>query len=71
MFCEKCGSNNIQVIGNVHGKVHGGSLGQSLVRLCLIICTCGLWALFARKGRGKISTTTQAVCLNCGHKWRV
>lgn len=70
MKCKKCGSENIQVVSETKGKIHGGSLGQSIGRLFLIMCTLGLW-LLVPKGRGKIKSKTKAVCIGCGHQWYI
>jgi hypothetical protein len=70
MKCGKCGNENIQVVSETKGKMHGGSFMQSLGRLFLIIITCGLW-LFVPKGRGKIKTRTKAVCTGCGKSWYI
>jgi hypothetical protein len=70
MLCQKCSSQNIQIVTETTGKVHGGSFMQSLGRLFLILCTCGLW-LLVPKGRGKIKSKTKAVCINCGNQWYI
>ena len=70
MKCQKCKSENIQVVTETTGKLHGGSFAQSLARLLLIFCTAGLW-LLVPKGRGRIKSKTKAVCLNCGSKWSI
>jgi hypothetical protein len=45
-----------------------------LMRLLLIICTCGLWLLLGKK-KSKTKTTFKnekvAVCQSCGNQWNI
>ncbi len=73
--CPKCGSNNVtfQIVqtGAVTKTKKKGCL-FGLVRLILIICTCGLWLLFGKKkAKSKTKYTNEkiAICQNCGHQW--
>ncbi len=71
MVCKKCGSENIQAVANTQGKIKKRGCLMTLVHILLIICTCGLWIIIPllRGGsKGKIKTTTDFVCLNCGSK---
>ena len=77
MKCPKCGSEEVTVTTEqVSGKtrtIHTGCLWE-LGRLCLIICTCGLWLLIGKRketGNTKFKNQTVAICQKCGHKWNV
>lgn len=77
MTCPKCGSENVTVtteqISSKTRTKHTGCL-WGIARLCLIICTCGLWILVGKRketGKTKIQNQTVAICQNCGHKWKV
>ena len=60
MICPKCNSENVSV------------QMVNTIRLCLILCTCGLWLLVpSRKGNTKIKSKSVAICQNCGHNWNV
>ena len=69
MKCNKCGSENIQVVAG-NSSVKGTGLLWRIGRLILVVCTCGLW-LIVGKRKGKIRNKTKAVCLSCGVKWDV
>lgn len=77
MKCVKCGSENVTVTSEqVSGKTSTKHMGclWSLGRMCLIVCTCGLWLIFGRKketGKTKFKSNTVAICQSCGHKWKV
>lgn len=75
MVCPKCRSTDITVqIVQEESKTTIKRVGlfRKLIRLCLVICTCGLWILVPR-GKDK-STTTYVnrkvfTCQNCGTAW--
>ena len=77
MVCPKCNSENVlvtteQVSSKTSGK--GNGCLWSIGRVCLIVCTCGLWLLVGKhKGTGKtkIKNQTVAICQDCGYKWTV
>lgn len=69
MRCPRCDSQNIQIVQG-DSRVKGNGCLWSIVRLMLILCTCGLWLLVGKRN-GKIKTSTRAVCMNCGHKWNI
>jgi DNA-directed RNA polymerase subunit M/transcription elongation factor TFIIS len=69
MVCKKCGSENIQVVQG-SSKVKDVSILRTLGRWLLILCTAGLWLLVPKR-KGTLKATTLAVCMNCGHKWKV
>lgn len=77
MICPKCSFNNIRITTEtVSSKTKSKKNGclWSLGRLCLIICTCGLWLLVGKhKGteKTKIKNRTIAICQNCGYKWEI
>lgn len=71
MTCPKCGSENVNV-QMVNSKIKTNNTGiiHSIIRLSLIVCTCGLWLLVPkRKSNSKIKSKCMAVCQNCGHHW--
>lgn len=52
MVCPKCGSENVLVTTEqTSAKTKGKNMGclWSLGRMCLIVCTCGLWLLVGKK----------------------
>ena len=69
MVCPKCGSDNIQIVQGDSRVRESGCL-WSIGRGLLIICTLGLWKIIGRR-KGKLKTKTLAVCVNCGHKWKI
>ena len=69
MNCKKCGSENIQVVAG-NSSASGKGCLWSIGRFILIICTAGLWLIIGGR-KGKITTKTRAVCLNCGNKWNI
>lgn len=77
MKCSKCGSQNVTISleqSSAKTKVRGTGCLWSLMRLILIICTCGLWLIIgARKGTNKTKFNNRkvALCQNCGHKWYI
>ena len=77
MVCPKCGSQNVNVYNEQQSaKTKGKGMGclWGLGRLCLIVCTCGLWLLIGkRKSTGKTTfeNKTAALCQACGNKWYI
>jgi transcription elongation factor Elf1 len=77
MTCTHCGSTNINVtIENVGSKtkIRKRSALGSLIRLILIICTFGLWALVGRRtgtARTKSINRKIALCQQCGASWEI
>lgn len=77
MQCPNCGSTNVNVqIEQTSAKTKSRDMGclWSIGRLCLIICTCGLWLLIGRRsktGKTKFKNRTVAICQNCGNKWYI
>lgn len=75
MKCPKCNSENVIVQSEqVSGKAgHAGSSPlHSLGRMCLIICTLGLWVLVPKhsgSSKMKFKNNTVGICQSCGHKW--
>lgn len=77
MICPKCGSQNVNVqIVQMGAKssTKGKGCLFGLMRLLLIICTCGLWLLLGKK-KSKTKTTFKnekvAVCQSCGNQWNI
>lgn len=77
MVCPKCGCQNVVVTSEqVSAKTKGRKMGclWSLGRLCLIVCTCGLWLLVGKRkttGKTTYQNRTVAICQECGNKWQV
>ena len=73
MKCPKCGSENVQVqaVTTVKTK-HRGCLGWCLWIL-LAICTIGLIIIIPllTNSKTKSKTHSEAVCQNCGYRWKV
>lgn len=77
MICPNCGSTNVNVqVLQVSAKTRKKRQGclYGLGRLCLIICTCGLWLIFGKKN-GTEKTTfnneTIGICQNCGKQFKI
>lgn len=75
MNCPKCGSDKVIVqIEQVSAKTKQRKMGclWSIGRICLIVCTAGLWLLIGKRHRTERTQYTNksvAVCQNCGNKW--
>jgi len=73
MICPKCKSDNVtvQAVTEVKEK-RRGCVGWCLWIL-LALCTCGLILIIPAitNSRHKYKTRTEAVCQNCGRRWRV
>lgn len=73
MKCNKCGSDMIQVVNDTNIKVkHRGCLSW-ILWILLAMCTFGLILIIPILTNSKIKSksTTMAVCLNCGNKWKI
>ena len=77
MKCPKCGSDNVNVqIVQTGAKTSTKGKGClfGIGRALLVICTLGLWLVFAKKkakSKTKFINEKQAVCSNCGNSWKV
>lgn len=75
MVCKKCESENVSiqmVQTSAKSKTKGKGCLFTLGRWVLIICTCGLWLIFAKKkARTKIQFKNEkiAICQACGFEW--
>lgn len=75
--CPKCGSDNVNVQfvqTGANTSTKGKGCLFTLGRWMLIICTLGLWLVFAKKSsksKTKYKNEKQAVCSSCGHSWKV
>ena len=73
MKCKKCGSENVtvQAVTNVKTK-HRGCLGWFLWIL-LACCTLGLILIIPliTNSKTKSKTHSEAVCQDCGCRWKV
>jgi DNA-directed RNA polymerase subunit RPC12/RpoP len=73
MKCPRCGSDNVtvQAITEVKTK-RRGCLGW-LLWIILAICTLGLILIIPliTNSKTKSKTHSEAVCQNCGHRWKV
>lgn len=73
MICPRCKSNNVtvQAVTNVKTK-HRGCVGW-FFWILLAICTCGLILIIplVTNSKTKTKTHTEAICQECGNRWRV
>ena len=73
MVCPKCGSNNVitQAVTTVQTK-HRGCFGW-LLWFLLAVLTIGLILIIPLITNSKTKTKvhTEAVCQNCGNRWRI
>jgi len=70
MICPRCKSENVNVVMDTNQKIKKVSLLRRLLRLTLIICTFGLWALFVPAKAGSTQSKPVALCQNCGNKFK-
>ena len=77
MTCPKCSSENVTVTTeqvSSKTKKNGAGCLWGIGRLCLIICTGGLWLLIGKhkgKEKTKIKNKTVCLCQSCAYKWYV
>ncbi|MGH4125595.1 MAG: hypothetical protein ACREV6_22005 [Clostridium sp.] len=77
MQCPKCKNENVSVtLEQIAGKTKNRNMGclWSIGRICLILCTCGLWLLIGKRketGNIKFKNKTIALCQHCGYKWEI
>ena len=73
MVCPKCGSTNVtvQAVTDIKTK-HRGCLGWC-GWLLLALFTCGLIIIIPliTNSKTKSKTHGEAVCQNCGNRWKV
>lgn len=73
MICPKCGSNfvNVQAVTNVKTK-HRGCIGWTMW-IILACLTLGLILIIPAitNTKTKTKTHTEAICQNCGCRWRI
>jgi DNA-directed RNA polymerase subunit RPC12/RpoP len=73
MVCPKCKSENVnvQAVTDVKTK-HRGCLGW-MIWILISICTLGLAIIIPllTNSKTKSKTHSEAVCQNCGHRWKV
>ncbi|MDR1002928.1 MAG: hypothetical protein LBL82_06650 [Oscillospiraceae bacterium] len=73
MKCPNCGSGDvfIQAVADIKTK-RRGCFGWAMW-IFLACCTCGLILIIpaVTNSRTKTKTHTEAVCQNCGRRWRV
>ena len=77
MQCPKCKNENIsvQAVTNTKTKTkHRGCLGW-LMWIILAVCTLGLVLIIPlltnSKTKTKSKTHSEAVCQNCGYRWKI
>lgn len=73
MVCSECGSDNTKVeMVNDKLKHRGAGFIRKLMRLCLVICTCGIWLLVPKGlGSSRIKQKKYIICNNCGHSEKI
>lgn len=72
MRCPKCGSEDIDFIGNTQSKHR--SLLSWIFWILIAFCTFGiglLFLFFMGITNSKTSTKTRAICKKCGNQWDV
>ena len=75
MICPKCNSENVSVTleqCSAKTKTNHTGIIRRFIRLCLIVCTLGLWLLVPKRkdnSKTKFKNKTICLCQNCGHKW--
>lgn len=73
MTCKNCGSNNVnvQAVTKVKTK-RRGCLGW-FFWILLAVCTLGLIIIIPllTNSKTKSKTHSEAVCQNCGNRWKV
>ncbi len=73
MICPKCGCDRVVIQAVTETKTkHRGCFGWACWIL-LAICTCGLILIIpaVTNTKTKSKTHSEAVCQNCGHRWKV
>ena len=73
MVCPKCGSDRVTVQAVTQTKTkHRGCIGW-LFWILLAFCTFGLILIIPliTNSKTKSKTHTEAVCQNCGNRWKV
>lgn len=74
MNCQKCGSQNIQVISETSGKIKKRGCLMSLFHITMVVLTLGLWIIIPiiiGGSKGKIKSRAKAICLNCSNSWYI
>lgn len=73
MKCPKCGGENVTVQPVTEIKTKNRGCLAWCLWILLAICTCGLILIIPAitNSKNKSKTTTQAVCQNCGKRWKV
>lgn len=73
MNCPKCGSGNVsvQAVTNIKTK-RRGCLGWC-IWITLALCTLGLIIIIPllTNSKTKSKTHSEAVCQNCGYRWKI
>jgi len=72
IICPKCGSANVFVQAVTETKTkHRGCIGW-FFWILLVLCTFGLLIIIPlmTNSKTKSKTHTEAVCQNCGHRWK-
>lgn len=73
LVCPKCGSENVTVQAVTETKTkHRGCLGWACW-IFLAIVTIGLIIIIPliTNSKSKSKTHTEAICQNCGHRWKI
>ncbi|MDR0918271.1 MAG: hypothetical protein LBM93_03350 [Oscillospiraceae bacterium] len=73
MQCRRCGSDNVQIQAVTKLKItHRGCLGW-FFWILLAIITVGLILIIplVTNFKAKSKTHTEAICQNCGKRWRL
>lgn len=73
MICPKCGSEHVNIQAVTEAKTKRRGCFRWALWILLAICTCGLILIIPAitNSRTKSKTHSEAVCQNCGYRWRV
>ena len=73
MRCPNCNGTNVSVqIVTDSARTRNRGCLWGLIRLCLIVCTFGLWLIIGKsKSKTNMQNHKEAICQDCGHSWRI
>lgn len=73
MICPKCGSENVTIQAITNVKVKNRGCFGWLMWIILACLTFGLILIIplATNTKSKSTTHSEAVCQNCGNRWKI
>lgn len=71
--CPKCGCQNVFVQAVTETKIKQRGCFRWFLWILLVICTFGLLIIIPlmTNSKTKSKTHTEAVCQNCGYRWKL